>query len=93
VGVDIIIRPEWQALFAELESVYTDKATFVPAVVSCVHAWSQALTSLLDDEDNQEWTDELLERAEGSIRASLEVGTPIFRSSSQMIMCPWNNQD
>ncbi|KAF2495273.1 hypothetical protein BU16DRAFT_527149 [Lophium mytilinum] len=61
VGYRIDCEPEWQMLWAELQPHYPDTSTFIPSVCAVVSAWCDALTTLLDDEKNEEWTEKVLE--------------------------------
>jgi hypothetical protein len=49
----------------------------VPSVTECVQAFSEALNELAEHESMAEWSDTLLEKAEGKIRASIEVSRRI----------------
>ncbi|GAP91547.2 hypothetical protein SAMD00023353_6500470 [Rosellinia necatrix] len=73
VGIGVFVTPEWPLLHAELGAFYPDKATFVPSVTAAVEACCTALAGLLDDDANADWSDTLLERADGHIRLFLEV--------------------
>ncbi|KAH7018296.1 uncharacterized protein B0I36DRAFT_335688 [Microdochium trichocladiopsis] len=74
IGVEIVVDPEWQLLFAELDTAYNDKAQFVADVVSCVFEWANALVYLAEKEDYSDWAEKLLDKAKGRIRLYLEVG-------------------
>ncbi|KAI1863448.1 hypothetical protein JX265_008843 [Neoarthrinium moseri] len=73
IGVETIIEPEWHLLLSELDGLYPDKSTFVPSIAGCVHSWCTALSTILDDSANEEWTDALLDHMKGRLRVFLEV--------------------
>jgi hypothetical protein len=62
LGVAIHIAPQWQLLWADLQSTYQDMGIFVPNLASVVYCWCTSLEALLDKGENEEWTDELLEK-------------------------------
>jgi len=59
LGVSINITPQWQLLWADLQSTY-DMGTFVPNLASVVFCWCTSLDTLLEKDENEEWADELL---------------------------------
>lgn len=63
----------WDFLFTNLGDEYPDKSTFVPSISAGVQAFLDALQDILDAEANPEWTDTLLERADGSLRLFIGV--------------------
>ncbi len=78
LGHDVVVEPEWQLLLAELDKFYPDKGNFVATVARCVETWCKSLSELLEDEANEEWTDNLLERLKSwsRLRLCIEVSPP-----------------
>ncbi|KLU85512.1 hypothetical protein MAPG_04535 [Magnaporthiopsis poae ATCC 64411] len=66
LGLQVDIEPEWPLILAELDSFYIDKGNFAAAVAGAVETWAKALTELLDDEKNEQWTEKLLEKLKES---------------------------
>lgn len=62
LGVPIHIIPQWQLLWADLQPIYQDMGIFVPNLASVVYCWCTSLEALLDKGENEEWTEELLEK-------------------------------
>jgi hypothetical protein len=80
IGYEVSVDPEWQLLLVELESIYPDKADLIITISGCVTAWCRALAELLDDENNEEWTEGLLERLKDAwsrLRLFIEVSQSI----------------
>lgn len=76
LGYEVVVDPEWPLLLTELEAVYPDKGVFVAAVAGMVTIWCKAMGELLEDEENEEWTEGLLERLKESysrLKLFLEV--------------------
>jgi len=76
IGYEVCISPEWPLLLAALGDHYSDKGNFVPAVAGVVKAWSEAAAQLLEDDNNEEWTEEVLDKLKESgsrLRLVLEV--------------------
>ena len=48
-------------LWAELQPNFPDMSTFIPSICGTVTAWCNALSTLLDDDKNSEWTEQVLE--------------------------------
>ena len=69
--------PEWKQLLPELsKTVKGSQDALVPAVASCVGAWARALDELVGKDENEEWTEELLERIKeggGRLKIVLQV--------------------
>jgi hypothetical protein len=76
IGYAVSCNIEWQMLWAELESAYPDKSTFVPTVASVVETWCESLTNRLEDDKFEAWTEELLSKLEpvSEIKLFLQVG-------------------
>lgn len=62
-------------LWAELEAVYADKATFVPCAAAIVETWCHVLGSRLEDDKFQDWTEEFLSKLEsvGTVQLFIQV--------------------
>jgi hypothetical protein len=76
LGFEVVVDPEWQLLIVELDKQYADKTAFIPAVAGCVTVFCRSMTELLEDENNEEWTETLLEKVKNSysrLRLFLEV--------------------
>ncbi|KAI0381099.1 hypothetical protein F5Y04DRAFT_83837 [Hypomontagnella monticulosa] len=73
LGIDVAVEIMWDLLFSNLGDDYPDKATFVPSISAGVQAFLDALQDILDAEANPEWTDTLLEHAEGCLRLFIGV--------------------
>ncbi|KAK8069603.1 hypothetical protein PG994_006219 [Apiospora phragmitis] len=88
LGLDVAVEPEWPLLLAALDGSYLDKQALVPAVAQCVRVWCDLLAAALEDEDaNAEWTETLLERADGLLRLFLEVQG----SKNEGLRLSWSN--
>ncbi|KAK5056197.1 hypothetical protein LTR84_012750 [Exophiala bonariae] len=64
VGYPVSCEPEWQMLWQELESIYTDKTTFVPTIARVIETWCHALVLRLEDDKHEDWTEAFLEKLE-----------------------------
>ncbi|KEZ43545.1 hypothetical protein SAPIO_CDS4458 [Scedosporium apiospermum] len=87
IGYEVCISPEWPLLLAALGDHYSDKGNFVPAVAGVVKAWSEAAAQLLEDDNNEEWTEEVLDKLKESgsrLRLVLEA------SKSEDASTTWN---
>jgi hypothetical protein len=77
VGLDVAIEPQWQMLWTELAGAFNEPELFAPTIADSVASWAGALGEICDDESNEDWTEELLEKVKASgsmIRIELEVG-------------------
>jgi hypothetical protein len=76
IGYIVILRPEWELLWSELKPNLPDNAGFVPAIASTVAGWCKALEDIVGDDQNEEWTEELLEKAgkSSAVKLVLNVG-------------------
>jgi hypothetical protein len=97
LGIGSLIEPDWPVLLADLDKLHPDKSTFVPSVTECAQAFSEALNELAEHESMAEWSDTLLEKAEGKIRASIEVsrriGAPLCHSRMTSSKCDDSDAD
>ncbi|KAL0939502.1 uncharacterized protein CTRU02_206112 [Colletotrichum truncatum] len=76
LGLDIDVEPDWQLLLAELDAEYPDKGDLAAAVAGTVETWFKATTELLNDDKNEAWTEELLEKLQSTysrLRLFIEV--------------------
>ncbi|KAI1365129.1 hypothetical protein F5Y08DRAFT_191466 [Xylaria arbuscula] len=73
VGVRLTVDPEWPLLVSELGPFYPDKTILVVSIAATVEACCTTLTTLCDDETNEEWQDQFLKRANGHVRIFLEA--------------------
>ncbi|OCK83714.1 hypothetical protein K432DRAFT_321727 [Lepidopterella palustris CBS 459.81] len=75
IGYKIQCEPEWPMLWTELQPYFPDTSTFIPSVCSTLVAWCNALTTLLDDDSNSEWTELALEELSKAsvLRIRIEV--------------------
>jgi hypothetical protein len=75
IGYEIVLRPEWDLLWNELKPNFPDNAGFVPAIASAVSGWCNALEEIAGDDQNEAWTEELLERVgkSNAVKVVLEV--------------------
>ena len=64
IGYSVSCQIEWQMLWAELESTYPDKTTFVPTVAGVVASWCETLATRLEDDRFESWTEEFLSKIE-----------------------------
>jgi len=87
LGVSIHITPQWQLLWTDLQPTYQDMGIFVPNLASIVYCWCTSLEALLDKGDNEEWTEEFLEKLGSThgLNMLLEVQTRF--SSSSIKIC------
>ncbi|KAI5919418.1 hypothetical protein F4810DRAFT_503404 [Camillea tinctor] len=86
VGVDVDIESEWHLLLADLDPYYPDKSTFVPSIATCVQAWCESLSNVVNDEANEEWSDLLIERIKGHLRVFLTIST------NDQLALSWSNE-
>jgi len=61
LGHKIVPHVQWPLFYSTLKGTYTDKSTFVPAVIRVVTAFYDRLSARLEDEAHSEWTERLLE--------------------------------
>ncbi|KIW89577.1 uncharacterized protein Z519_09733 [Cladophialophora bantiana CBS 173.52] len=76
VGYPVSCTAEWHMLWAELESLCPDKATFVPTIAKLVEAWCHSLGKRLEDDSRFEaWTELFLERLKlvNFVKLSIQV--------------------
>ncbi|KAI9855481.1 MAG: hypothetical protein M1824_006077 [Vezdaea acicularis] len=73
VGYPVSIELEWAMLWAELEQLYPDKATFVPTVAGVLQSWCNALSTRLLDDRFPKWTEELLDKLSPSRQIKVYV--------------------
>jgi hypothetical protein len=66
VGHDVACEPQWQMLWTELQDRFNEIDQFVPTITNAVTAWAEALTKICDEETNEEWIEEMLERVKGA---------------------------
>jgi hypothetical protein len=77
VGLDIAVEPQWPMLWTELSGAFKEPELFVPTIADSVASWAGALGEICDDDCNEAWTEQFLEKAKASgsmIRIELEVG-------------------
>jgi hypothetical protein len=60
LGVKIVPEPNWAGLWSSLKDRFPDKSVFVPFIARLVIAWNERLLVRLGNEDNADWTEELL---------------------------------
>ena len=62
-------------LWAELESVYPDQATFIPGITKVVEAWCDSLIRRLEDDNFEPWTEVLLDKLKpgNAVKLSIQV--------------------
>ncbi|KAL2271398.1 hypothetical protein VTJ83DRAFT_769 [Remersonia thermophila] len=82
LGHELVIDPEWPLLVAALDSLYEDKTNLVAVVAGCVQVWAKSMTELLDDSANEAWTEKVLEKVSGRLRAFVEVSSSDQGSTS-----------
>jgi len=78
LGHPINITPQWQLLWTDLESVYSDAGTFVPSVAAVVAAWCSSIETLLEKEENEEWADTALDKMASSLGVNLRLEVRFF---------------
>ncbi|KAH9478623.1 hypothetical protein JR316_0009080 [Psilocybe cubensis] len=61
LGHKIVPEVQWLQLYDALKGVYPDKAQFIPSIARVVNAFYGRLLARVDDDNNSEWTEELLE--------------------------------
>lgn len=66
LGHEVIIEPEWQLLWAELQKHYEDPGRFVPDVARAVVTWCRSLCEMAENDANEEWTENFLEKLKGT---------------------------
>jgi hypothetical protein len=96
LGKKIAPEVEWVALWAQSQDEMTDKAAFVPSVISQILTWYDRLTVRLDNDQEGEWTDgflEILKNSKGQIRLYVQPApekttrpTTVWASSSNIFM-------
>ncbi|KAL0948634.1 hypothetical protein HGRIS_010441 [Hohenbuehelia grisea] len=60
LGHKITPAVEWVAIWAECQDLHPEKSTFVPTIVNIVQAWYATLVARLDDDNEMDWTENLL---------------------------------
>ena len=80
IGYPVSCEIEWQMLWAELESTYSDKATFVPTIAGIVAVWSDTLAARLEDDRFQSWTEDFLCKIEpaSAVRLFVQVSPGVI---------------
>jgi hypothetical protein len=76
LGVKIVPEPNWADLWSSLKDRFPDKSVFVPFITRFVIAWNERLLARLGNEDNADWTEELLTAigaVRGQVRLTVEV--------------------
>ncbi|CAH0058581.1 unnamed protein product [Clonostachys solani] len=61
LGLDFICEPAWPLLVTELSPHYDDNSELAKSVINFVKVWVEAMTELLDDEENSEWADSIVD--------------------------------
>jgi hypothetical protein len=61
IGYSVHIEPEWELLWNELKGNFQDPGTFIPTISSILAGWCTSLSELAGRDENEEWTEELLE--------------------------------
>jgi len=89
LGYEIVANPEWALLLAEVGPLYSDQSSFVPAVAGTVSCWVKALAELLEDDNNETWTDELLEKLKSSW-SKLRIFLEVSRSKDDLASTRWD---
>lgn len=95
IGSSVTILLEPTILWGELRKHYPDQANFIPGITSVVKVWADVLTARLSDDDNEEWTEQLLDRlnqegrglnARVEAKSGTQVTTSISKSDSTIII-------
>jgi hypothetical protein len=76
LGIKIVPEPNWADLWSSLKDRFPDKSVFVPFITRVVIAWNERLLVRLGNEDNADWTEELLTTigaVRGQVRLIVEV--------------------
>ena len=75
VGYGISCDPEWPQLWIELKPFFTEPSTFIPIVSGIVAVWCESLYSLLDNEANEDWAEQVIEELSKnrSLKIVLEI--------------------
>lgn len=76
LGLDVAVEPQWQLLWAELKDSFKEQDQFVPTIARATSTWARALAEICDEEKNEEWVEEFLEKVKASgsmVRIELEV--------------------
>ncbi|KAJ7170486.1 hypothetical protein C8R43DRAFT_1120911 [Mycena crocata] len=74
LGHTITPRVEWPILWGDLKERFPDNTTFVPTIVRYTIAWFERLSSRLENEAYEEWTEQLLSvLTEGSNHKALSL--------------------
>ncbi|CAG9946784.1 unnamed protein product [Clonostachys rosea f. rosea IK726] len=76
LGLDFICEPAWPLLTTELSSHYDDNSELAKSVINFVKVWVEAMTELLDDEENSEWADSIVDLVKdngAALKLHLEV--------------------
>ena len=73
VGLKVKCNLEWDMLWAELNTSFPDKATFVPNVTGVIAAWCNVLANRLEDDKFTSWTEDLVGKVEAAGAVKLQV--------------------
>jgi hypothetical protein len=92
IGHDVLIEPEWQLLWAELQKHYEDPSRFVPDIARAVVAWCRSLCEAAEDDSNEEWTETLLEKLKSVhvLKVLFDVSDQrcsVTEHKSEILMC------
>ena len=86
VGLDVNVTVQWVPLWAEVESQFPDRATFVPGLSSAVQAWMEVLRKSLNDD--QQLADDLLERLKITNKDTIDL--EVQSGENPVIKSEWN---
>ncbi|CAG9977921.1 unnamed protein product [Clonostachys byssicola] len=76
LGLDFMCEPAWPLLTTELSPHYDDNSELAKSVINFVKVWVEAMTELLDDEENSEWADSIVDLVKdngAALKLHLEV--------------------
>ena len=87
IGLKISCNIEWDLLWNALEASFPDKTIFVPNVAGVLEAWCNVLSTRLEDDKFEAWTEDLINKIEstGAVKLIVQVrwalpGTTFARS-------------
>jgi hypothetical protein len=90
LGTSFEVEPEWAILWNALSKHFPDPASFVPTVASIFVAWCKSLMEIAENEDNEDWTETLLEKLKLTRGVGLKV---LIEVGDGIPTCHWDDKN
>ncbi|KAK4184712.1 hypothetical protein QBC35DRAFT_455009 [Podospora australis] len=85
LGHEVVANPEWHLIITELD-FYPDKNNLIAVIAGCIQVWAKSMIELLDDPENEGWSDTLLTKCSSRLALFLDV------ASSDKAATAWSEQ-